>query len=362
MATPKTVIWDLEPHTTAKHKILEAYLKAWFPIISRYNNVINYIDGFAGPGIYSKGEVGSPMIALNVANSHTAELKGKLHFIFIDEREDRAKNLNEEIKKLTLKQNFNVQVINGKFHEVVDDAIRNLEKDGKIIAPTFVFIDPFGFSGVPALLIDKLLQNSKVEVFINFAVDSINRFVGTEDADFHISELFGTDQVADIIKNYSTDRVRDLRDTYQLMLTTYAKFVRYFEMRNADDKPIYYLFFATNNELGHMKMKDAMWKVNKEGDFKFSDATNPNQIIMFEKDNFGEEVFKLVREKFGQGKYGVDNVKKFVENGTAFLDKHFSQAMKYAEENHLIEVDALKTDGNKRKKGTFPEGVLITIK
>ena len=44
---------------------------------------------------------------------------------------------------------------------------------------------------------------SKVEVFINFSVDSINRFIGTEDADFHINELFGTPKISEIIKNYS---------------------------------------------------------------------------------------------------------------------------------------------------------------
>ena len=141
-----------------------------------------------------------------------------------------------------------------------------------------------------------------------------------------------------------------------------AGYVRYFEMRNADDRAIYFYSLLQIMSLGHLKMKDAMWKVNKEGDFKFSDATNPNQIIMFEKENFGDEVFVLIKEKFGQGKYGVDIVKKFVENETAFLDKHYTQAMQYAEENNLIEVDAVKVDGNKRRKGTFPPGVLITIK
>src|SRR3989304_8806157 len=190
MATPKETIWLLEPHTAAKHKILEAYLNAWFPIINKISRTINYIDGFAGPGIYSKGEPGSPIIALNVANSHKTELIGKLHFVFIEERKDRVVNLDEEIKKLTLKPNYNVHVINGKFHEVVHEALGNLKKDGKILAPTFVFIDPFGFSGIPAKIIEKFLSIPKVEVFINFAVDSINRFISTEEGKKHITELF----------------------------------------------------------------------------------------------------------------------------------------------------------------------------
>jgi len=196
LAVPKKTIWEIDSHTIAKHKILEGYLKAWFPIISRYHNVINYIDGFAGPGVYSKSELGSPIIALNVANGHTADLKGNINFVFIDERKDRIVNLKEELNKISLKSNFNVQPIQGKFHEVVDDTLNSLEKEGKTLAPTFVFIDPFGFSGIPAEIVGKLLAIPRVEVFINFAVDSINRFIGTKDVDFHIDELFGADKVS----------------------------------------------------------------------------------------------------------------------------------------------------------------------
>ena len=84
MATPKETVWKIEEHTIAKHQILSNYLKAWFPIISRFNNTMNYIDGFAGPGVYSKGESGSPVVALKVPNDHTTELKGKLNFLFIE--------------------------------------------------------------------------------------------------------------------------------------------------------------------------------------------------------------------------------------------------------------------------------------
>lgn len=109
-------------------------------------------------------------------------------------------------------------------------------------------------------------------------------------------------------------------------------------------------------------MKDAMWRVNKEGDFKFSDATDPDQIVLFERDDFGEEVFNLIKKKFGTGINDVEIVRKFVENKTAFLKKHVTQALTYAENNSLIEVEPIKSNGNKRIKGSFPDGVLVNIK
>jgi three-Cys-motif partner protein len=70
-------VWELRPHTEAKHQLLTGYLKAWFPILSRWNDRIMFLDGFAGPGIY-KGDTpdalpkpGSPIKALDVLLEHT---------------------------------------------------------------------------------------------------------------------------------------------------------------------------------------------------------------------------------------------------------------------------------------------------
>ena len=67
MATPIETLWEIDPHTRAKHEILQRYLEAWFPILSSYHHRIVYIDGFAGPGRYKGGELGSPIIALGLA-------------------------------------------------------------------------------------------------------------------------------------------------------------------------------------------------------------------------------------------------------------------------------------------------------
>ena len=248
---------------------------------------------------------------------------------------------------LKLKTNFNVQVVNNKFYETIDSILKNFEKEGKILAPTFIFIDPFGFSGIPASVIADLLKNPKVEVFINFSVDSINRFIGTDDANKHIVELFGVGEVIELIKSSKENRIRDLRDLYQLMLTEHAKFVRYFEMRNNDGRIIYYLFFSGNHNLGHLRMKEAMWSVSKEGDFTFSDSTNPNQIVLFTKEDFGVEVFSLIKNKFTSSEVEVEKIKKYVEDETAFLDKHLIQALKFGENGKLIQVNEIRRDGSK---------------
>ena len=46
MSKNNSTIWEIEPHTEAKHEILEKYLNAWLPIMTRWNGRILYIDGF----------------------------------------------------------------------------------------------------------------------------------------------------------------------------------------------------------------------------------------------------------------------------------------------------------------------------
>lgn len=52
MPKPRETVWEMEPHTQAKHEILRGYLSAWLPIMSKYNERLVYVDGFAGPGVY----------------------------------------------------------------------------------------------------------------------------------------------------------------------------------------------------------------------------------------------------------------------------------------------------------------------
>src|SRR6266436_4617700 len=89
MAAPRRTIWELEPHTRAKHEILKRYLQAWMVILSqgRFPEIL-YIDGFAGPGEYAAGEVGSPIIALDTALGYRSPLTAKVHFLFVEKDDD----------------------------------------------------------------------------------------------------------------------------------------------------------------------------------------------------------------------------------------------------------------------------------
>ena len=362
MYVPEETIWELQPHTAAKHQILRKYLDAWFPILARYNSRIVYVDGFSGPGRYSGGEPGSPIIALESARTHRANLAGELVFLFVEERQDRADYLAREITSLHLPDHFKVDVECGMFAENLAAKLNRLDADGHQIAPTFALIDPFGFSGIPYNLISRLLAKNKCEALITFMVDSINRWLNHPDPDIrsHITQTFGTDAAIAIVEG-AGDRPTQLKNLYQQQLGKVAQFVRYFEMRDRNERVVYYLFFASNNSLGHLKMKEAMWKVDPLGDFRFSDSTNPNQQVLFANPSVEPLVTDLGSKFRGAVQIPAGQVETYVQDKTPYLRKHMKEALTQLESDGRLKVAELKTDGKKRRSGTYPNAALLSF-
>ena len=360
MTKPSETLWKIEPHTKAKHEILRRYLGAWFAILGSKIPRIVYIDGFCGPGRYLGGEEGSPIIAVQEARKQPILANSEVIFLFIDERDDRIKHLESELSLLEIPSTFHIDTRVNEFENTLTKILDDIQSKGDHLAPTFAFIDPFGFKGAPFSLIKRLMANSRTEVFINIMVDYVNRFVEhpLPAERQHIKDLLGAsdDEIEDVIN--SQDRILAFRQLYQDKLLKHAKFVRYFEMCDDRKKIIYYLFFASNHPLGHKKMKEAFWKVDSQSGFKFSDRTDPNQPVLFELDP-SVDLAKALKLHFSGTTQKSEDVVTFVENQTAYIETHAKRALIHLENENGISVEPIKSDGSKRRKSTFPNGVII---
>jgi len=362
VAVLNDTLWPIERHTAAKHEILRKYLDAWLPILGMYNKRLLYIDGFAGPGEYTGGEPGSPIIALEAAIAHVGSISGELILMFVEERADRVAHLNSCIAKLRVPPNFKILVAQSNFAQRATKALDKMDGDPTNVPPTFALIDPFGFAGIPYELINRLLAKDKCEVLINLMVDHINRFLTHphDEVRRHITDAFGTEEALKIAFGPGS-RAEALRDLYQRQLQKAARFVRYFDIRDSDHRTIYYLFFASNNRLGHLKMKEAMWKVDRFGEFRFSDATDPNQRLLFDAPATAPLAEELSQTFRGMGQQSLEDIESHVEDNTAYLGKHMRAALQQLETERRLQVAELKSDGKKRRTGTFPKATLVTF-
>lgn len=360
MAAPATTIWDLEPHTRAKHEILRRYLQAWAAILTRggFQDLV-YIDGFAGPGRYSKGEDGSPILALkNALNLHSRS-KGqtpRLIFLFVEKDPERARVLKETVETFQRPEKIRVKVAGGQTFEAAFSEFLNFyESKNKPLPPTFAFIDPFGWAGTPFSIVKKIMSFKSCEVLVNFMYEEINRFIGHPDQVSNFDSFFGTTEWRKALEIQTPrERNRFLHDLYarQLREAAGVKFVRSFQMKNERDVTDYYLFHGTNSLKGLQKMKEAMWKVDESGEFTFSDATDPNQLVMFEAAPRFEVLRKQISQRFA-GKTGtVSEVENFVLADTAFRETHYKGVLKAMELEAPPKVVAVNPPSG-RRPGTY---------
>ena len=359
MAAPKTTIWDLEPHTKAKHEILKRYMQAWMPIMgmSKFPQIV-YIDGFAGPGRYSQGEEGSPIIALNAALEQQTRIAARVSFLFVEKDGERASTLQAILDEIAIPSNFTVRVYaTDTFENAIGGLLSRLWVEGRKLPPTFAFIDPFGWSGVPFSTVNRILSFSSCEVLVTFMYEEINRFIGHPDQESNFNLFFGTDKWKDIISiSDSRERNRQLHGLYldQLRHAANARYVRSFEMRNDNDVTDYYLFYATNSLMGLKKMKEAMWKVDSSGDFRFSDATNPLQAVFFIDEPEFETLENQMLVRFRGEETTVGEIEEFVVAETAFRETHYKKILKEMESAEPP-VFVLVNPPLNRRRGTFPD-------
>lgn len=361
-AESNPTIWEAEEHTLAKHLILKNYLEAWFPILAKWHGRIVYYDGFAGPGRYRDGQEGSPLIALRVAQAHKAKLSAELVFVFIESDGPRAAHLRSEIDQLSLPANFKCEIREQEFEAALSSTLDDLVERGLELAPTFAFIDPFGITGLPFNLIQRLLRQQRCEVLITFMSHVMERWATELPA--QIDRLIGKEGAAEDIAN-SPARATRARELYAESLGRTARFVRFFHMKNKMNRPIYDLFFATHHALGHYRMKEAMWRADRTGNFSFSDGIDPRQATLFSENPGADFASTLAQHFKGKTAYS-DEVLKYTRDDTPYLEMHAKQALKLLEseagfQGYRIQVDEKKVDGARRKKNTYPPGTRITF-
>jgi three-Cys-motif partner protein len=371
---PRSTRWPIEPHTQVKHLILQKYLYAWLPIMGQTNDRIVYIDGFAGPGRYSQGEDGSPIIALKALLDHPrfqiADRRGEVEFLFIESDEERATALEEELTALKSIRPFpkwlKYAVKQGEFDTQMTEILDDLKKQEKQLAPTFAFIDPFGYKGLPLQIISRIVQNKRCECLINFMYEAFTRHAGKSESwiQDEWDQLFGTQRWRDILSDTDPKRRFDKAvELYhsQLILQAKLKYVRTFAMRDHNNQPVYVLFFGTNNLKGLSQMKQAMWKADPQRGQVFSDWTDVGQMVLLQP---GQELGlrdELQKKFRGHGYVKIEEIAQFVLEETAYSEaSHLKQKTLAPMENEtppLIEVQ--RPLGSQNRRGTYPEGTKL---
>jgi three-Cys-motif partner protein len=196
------VTWARDEHTKAKHELLRAFFNKWVSIHSEWfarrgGGLVRIYDGFAGPGIYSGGEAGSPVILLQALCSNPrllgpwSNVDYELHFV--EKRPARAKMLREQLEALERamrqlekwSERISWTVTCGNYEEHVP------QPAARSASALFLFLDPFGYSHSPMTLTQDLVQQPKSDTLIFLPLSFVNRFAGRDGQESAMDRFFG---------------------------------------------------------------------------------------------------------------------------------------------------------------------------
>jgi len=362
-------IWEATAHTFAKHQILQAYLNAWMPIMSRQSQRLGisetdllFVDGFAGPGSYVGGKNGSPILALKSVLGHAHEFHVPVRFLFIEEVKERyaaLKNTIHQYKNRAEKSPRikSISVKQGDCETVLNKYLDDFEKAGKKLGPAFFFLDQFGYSDVSMQLIQRTMKHPQCEVFSYLNWARLNQFITDQSKWSAITNAFGGDEWKQVLQLTANKKAAFILNTYRVALKSKAgvRYVWHFAMCDKDDKLLYWLFFCTNSLRGLEEMKKAMWRVDQTGGFRFSDKDDPSQLNLFENytdDSLAQDLILRLQEQ----KLTLLQVKEFVLTETPVC--LYKNALKLLEEKGLLKVTNAPPG---RRRGTFPDKYMEQI-
>lgn len=287
MATPTGDVWPRDPHTGAKHDLLRQYLLAWLPILFTTHDRLTYAEGFAGPGVYTKGEPGSPVIALEVIGEHrdllTAHPYRRVDVVFVEEHAGRHRRLQRELAQAVSRLGSpprNVTVHPPVRADCADALPGLLTGIGSWGNPMLVILDSFGGPDVPFSLLHQVARNPSGEALVTFGPEFLTRHGSEEHHADSGDTAFGGRHWRAVLEQPSDKKWDYLVDAYRHTLHLAGfKHVLSFEMVDEKGHELW-LMFGTSSRRGLEKMKDAMWKVDPAYGVRYRDPRDPNQMTL----------------------------------------------------------------------------------
>ncbi|HEU4973723.1 MAG TPA: three-Cys-motif partner protein TcmP [Baekduia sp.] len=260
--------WEYTEHARAKHEVLRRYLGAWLPILGRFHDKLVIYDGFAGRGRYVGGQDGSPVIMFRRAAEAVANGRAKEVSIVCVEA-NRANYLELETVLSGLHHpGVSISARQDTFDAVANGVADRARQPGVKPPPIFFTADPFGFRGVPLATIERLMAIPRMEVLVTFMVRDQRRFLGMENVEAPLTELFGGDEWKACQGAPDTDRCLVQRYGDVIKRRGIAQWATPFQVFEDERRQtLYYLVHLTDNARGMREMKEAMVETSSDMTF-----------------------------------------------------------------------------------------------
>ncbi len=253
------------PWSRIKDRILSAYLAVYLPKVGTLGKGILLVDGFAGPGMFEDGSVGSPVLIVEAGETRAP---GKYHAIFVNKEADEHDALTELMKPYI--EAGVVTTVNTKAAELLQD-LASAVKDQTL----FLYLDPFGLAGCEWEVLVPFLQRTSgsTEILINIQRPEIPRLAcanaeerGTityqvDALQRRLTKVTGSNYWREVFADSSLttdEKVTLVVEDYRRRIARYLKFTASCPIREREDGPIKYQMILCSHVVDALEvMNDA---------------------------------------------------------------------------------------------------------
>lgn len=260
-----------------KIKILRNYLEDFCKILggTRPRHPVYYVDGFAGPGMYEDGSLGSPVVAAELALSLWQSPRGyEVRCINVELDHDLYRNLCDHTSDYP---SWMVMNFKGPFQGHIAEILTIIGDD-----PTLFFLDPIGIKELTWTTLEPIYTreattDAPTEALMNLNTRHAKRLAGSlgssrkgaEARVARLSAVMGTNRWKTRWTQAKTreERTDALVDTYleQLVDPQYFNFACSYPIRSLAQGTLkYHLVFATPHYRGLDVMNDVFYKAEEE--------------------------------------------------------------------------------------------------
>lgn len=279
----------IQQHSVAKHRILQAYLAAYFKTLvsspTQEEMRLTLVDGFAGGGLYVHSDTketvkGSPFIFLeatreaeyliNKDRRKKVHLQVDYHFVEPD------KHAHQHLDKVLREAGYGDLIGNGiflhhaKFQDEADSIIEFIKKKSPRNGRSIFSLDQYGYKDVPTDLIRKIFAKlPSAEVILTFGVDSFINFASDGKLTQRLLDGIG---VPDVLQGRSIDEIKESERDWRLFIQSAlyrslvencgARHYTPFFIRNRNGHGDYWLIHLSQHHRARDVMTEVHWANN----------------------------------------------------------------------------------------------------
>jgi three-Cys-motif partner protein len=334
----KDINKDVFPEETLlKLSIFAECFKEWLPVFinDRFTKGIFIVDFFAGSGMDSKGNLGSPLLLLNEARGTNCEYchsvvknNKKVSFAFNENIKQKKEKLESNVKsfmdqciKNNCKREKCVYSYSNFGQYDFKDVFYNDATFTKILSDNdyakFILLDQYGFSQVDENVFLRLVDSPRTDFIFFISSSFIKRFKEIE----YTKKYIDTERIP-FDESNPKECHRLIADYFQKLVPDEKEYyIHHFTIKKG---PNYWgLIFGTNHTLGMEKFLRVCWKEDiYSGESNFNiDNDEPVDSLFFT----GETTNKKEKIK--------DDIKKKILSGEITNNK---DGLKYALKNRCL--------------------------